>query len=569
MSRKKKEKAAPVFKPYNQNQQMLLPPSLDELIPEDHVVRVLDKVVEQLDLSPLFATYKGGGSSSYNPVMMLKVLLYGYIEQLYTPRRIAKALRENTHFMWLSGMNQPDFRTINNFRSGRLKKHIDQIFASLVLLLEKWGYIDLKNYFIDGTKMRANAYKYSYVWRKNTERYKRKSCEKIQELLAHIDELTDEENTQYGEKDLAELGEDAVVDKEQLDQTVAEVNEQIEEATEETEGDDNDESPSPPTSTEIEQQIERAKERLDTLDDTCARDVKRDINKLEKEYLPRLRKYEEQEEHLSGRNSYSKTDVDATFFRYKNDEILPSYNWLIGTENQFIIGTSVHQNAADSSCFVDHMNKLQELLGEKKIQRAIGDAGFGNEENYQYLEEHGIANFLKYSQFHHDVGITTKRKKKRKKQHFTRDDFIYQAAYDRFICPNGRRLLREEYDQTRVSATGFKKRIAVYRCESCAGCKYASICKFGKRNRAVRVSWPLEEYRNRARENLTSEEGEKLRVQRNIDVESVNGHIKFNRKFRRFLLRGVKKVNIESTLLSMAHDVLKMREMNKRKVCPC
>jgi len=565
MSRKKKEKAAPVFKPYNQNQQMLLPPSLDELIPEDHVVRVIDKVVEQLDLSPLFATYKGGGSSSYNPVMMLKVLLYGYIEQLYTPRRIAKALREHTHFMWLSGMNQPDFRTINNFRSGRLKKHIDQIFASLVLLLEKWGYIDLRNYFIDGTKMRANAYKYSYVWRKNTERYKRKSCEKIQELLAHIDELTEEENTHYGEKDLAELGADAAVDEEQLDKTVAEVNKQIEEATENTDNEDNEDIP-PLTSTEIEQQIECAKERLEKLDDKSNRELKRDIKKLEKEYLPRLRKYEEQEKHLSGRNSYSKSDVDATFFRYKNDEILPSYNWLIGTENQFIIGTSVHQNAADSSCFVDHMNKLEELLGEKKIQRAIGDAGFGNEENYQYLEEHGIANFLKYSQFHHDVGITTRRKKK---QYFTRDDFIYQEEHDRFMCPNGRKLLREEDDQIRVTATGFKKRIAVYRCESCAGCKYATICKTGKRNRAVNVSWPLEEYRHRARENLTSKEGEKLRAQRNVDVESVNGHIKFNRKFSRFLLRGLKKVNIETTLLSMAHDVLKMREINKRKVCPC
>lgn len=567
MGRKKKEKAVPVFKPYNQNQQMLLPPSLDELIPEDHVVRVIDKVVEQLDLSPLFATYKGGGSSSYNPVMMLKVLLYGYIEQLYTPRRIAKALREHTHFMWLSGMNQPDFRTINNFRSGRLKKHIDQIFASLVLLLEKWGYIDLRNYFVDGTKMRANAYKYSYVWRKNTERYKRKSCEKIQELLAHIDELTEEENTHYGGKDLAELGADAAVDEEQLDKTVVEVNEQIEEATENTNNEDNEDIP-PPTNTEIEQQIECAKERLEKLDDKSNRELKRDIKKLEKEYLPRLRKYEEQEKHLFGRNSYSKTDVDATFFRYKNDEILPSYNWLIGTENQFIIGTSVHQNAADSSCFVDHMNKLEELLGEKKIQRAIGDAGFGNEENYQYLEEHGIANFLKYSQFHHDVGITT-RKKKKKKQHFTRDDFIYQEEHDRFMCPNGRKLLREEDDQVRVTATGFKKRIAVYRYESCAGCKYATICKTGKRNRAVNVSWPLEEYRHRARENLTSKEGEKLRAQRNVDVESVNGHIKFNRKFSRFLLRGLKKVNIETTLLSMAHDLLKMKEMNKRKICPC
>lgn len=564
MSRKKKEKAAPVFKPYNQNQLMLLPPSLDELIPSDHIVRVIDKAIERLDLSSLFATYKGGGSSSYNPVMMLKVLLYGYIEQLYTPRRISKALRENIHFMWLSGMNQPDFRTINNFRSGRLKKSIDQIFASLVLLLDKWEYIDLRNYFIDGTKMRANAYKYSYVWRKNTERYKRKSCEKIQELLAHIDELTDLENAKYGEKDLAELGEDALVDEAQLDKTVADVNEKIEKAIESTDTQDNDGSPS--TSKEVEKHIERAKEKSEKLDEKSSRELKRDIDKLEKECLPRLRKYEKQEENLSGRNSYSKTDVDATFFRYKNDEILPSYNWLIGTENQFIIGTSIHQNAADSSCFIDHMNKLQAAIGEERIQRAIGDAGFGNEENYHYLEEHSIDNYLKYNYFHQDVGIKTG-KKKRKKRYFSRDDFIYQEEHDRFICPKGRKLIREDEDQIRVTATGFRKRIAVYRCDNCAECTYAPVCKMGKRNRAVRVSWQLEKYRHRARENLTSEEGEKLRAQRNVDVESVFGHIKHNRGFRRFFLRGAKKVNIEATLLSMAHDLLKMIKMNKVKVC--
>ncbi len=152
-------------------QPMLLPPSLEEMIPAGHMVRIVNEFIETIDLSALIATYKVGGTSSYHPKMLLKVLVYAYTKKIYSSRMIAAALQENIHFMWLSGGNRPDFRTINRFRGERLAETIQEVFAKLVLYLASRGYIDLSHYFTDGTKIEANANKFSYVWKKSTSRY--------------------------------------------------------------------------------------------------------------------------------------------------------------------------------------------------------------------------------------------------------------------------------------------------------------------------------------------------------------------------------------------------------------
>ena len=147
--RKKKRPSKPKFIEYNQNQVMLLPPSIEEMIPEQHIVRTVNRVIETMKIEALINTYKGGGRSSYDPLMLLKVLIYAYIMRIYSSRRIAKALREDINFMWIGGMQRPDFRTINNFRSGRLKGVIDQVFSSMVIFLTDNKYIKLENYFVE------------------------------------------------------------------------------------------------------------------------------------------------------------------------------------------------------------------------------------------------------------------------------------------------------------------------------------------------------------------------------------------------------------------------------------
>jgi len=149
----KRKPADPVFKPYQQEQAYLLPPSLEELVPAEHPARVIDEIVSAMDLGELYRSYRGGGASSYDPEMLLKVLSFAYSHKIYSSRRIARAVRENVAYMWLAGGNKPDFRTLAGFRSGRLKESIDQMFGATIGVLVESGYIKLKNYFLDGTRV--------------------------------------------------------------------------------------------------------------------------------------------------------------------------------------------------------------------------------------------------------------------------------------------------------------------------------------------------------------------------------------------------------------------------------
>ena len=150
-----------VFKSYQQEQSLLFPPNISEMIPEGHLVRVVNEMINGVDRSILEAQYKGGGTSAYDPQMLLKVIIYAYTQRIFTSRQIAKALRENVNFMWLSGMSRPDFRTINRFRGKVMKAVINEVFYGIIEQLLEMGMIDLQSYFMDGTKIEANANKYS------------------------------------------------------------------------------------------------------------------------------------------------------------------------------------------------------------------------------------------------------------------------------------------------------------------------------------------------------------------------------------------------------------------------
>jgi len=172
-----------VFKEYDQRQ-LSLPMDLESLIPANHMVRVINSAIDQMNLKPLLAKYPGGGRASFHPVMMTKLIVYAYADKIYSSRRMEKAARENIMYMWLCGGNVPDFKTINTFRGERMKDVILDIFSEVVELLIRQGYIKLENYFLDGTKIEANANKYSWVWGKSTKRYKEQLKEKCKELFA-------------------------------------------------------------------------------------------------------------------------------------------------------------------------------------------------------------------------------------------------------------------------------------------------------------------------------------------------------------------------------------------------
>jgi transposase len=304
-------------------QMVLLPTDLEELIPENHLVRVVNEFVERMDLASLEAKYVGGGTSSYHPKMMLKVYIYAYTQKVFSSRRIAKALRESIPFMWISGNNHPNFRTINYFRGQILKGKIEEIFSAVMILLVEGGYIKLEDYFVDGTKIEAKANRYTFVWAKSTEHYQKQLAEKVAALFEEIEQINAAEDARYGEKDLEEVGEAGRIAPEKLTQQVNELNERLKSKPDETKAQPEDKPPDddPPQtgggqrllSEVIEDKIQEVKQALS--ENPKNKPMAKAARLLEKDFLPRAKKYEEQKDKLAGRNSYSKTDTDATFMR--------------------------------------------------------------------------------------------------------------------------------------------------------------------------------------------------------------------------------------------------------------
>lgn len=504
------------FKDYTTDQ-LQLPLSFEDFIPENHLVRVVNTIVDSLDLSSLYGRYKEGGCSAYHPRMMLKVMIYSYSQKVYSSRMIAKALRENVNFMWIAGGNQPDFRTVNRFRL-HMKDIIEDVFFEVVKLLIGKNYIKLQNYFLDGTKIEANANKYSFVWNKSVRNYDRKLDEKIKNHLREIDRIVAEENQIYLEEDLEEKGEHTRITAEQ----VAAVVESIDKKLEQEPGN---------------------------------KQLKKKSKEFKKDILPRKQKYEKSLETFRGRNSYSKTDQGATFMRMKEDAMLngqlkPGYNIQIGTENRYIVGFTIHPNPTDTKTMIPHLRHLEEKLGCLP-ENVIADAGYGSEENYEYLEEKNVGCYVKYNKFHWE------KKKKNRENPYLAENLPYLPESDSFVCRNGKRLVHVG-NRKYVTEAGYETRRDYYRCEDCSGCHYASECKHTEKNRTVRVSHRLNELKRKANENLCSEKGLVLRSQRVVEVEQVFGRIKGCWSFRRFHLRGADKVKIEWGLLAIAHNITKM-----------
>ena len=453
-----------VFKKDKHNQLMLLPPDLGSFIPDNHIVRTVDKVIDDLKLSPLFDTYKGGGTSSYSPRMLLKVMTYGYIERIYTSRTIAKALKENIYFMWLSGMSTPDFTTINNFRSKRLKESVDDVFSSVVEVMIKGGYIKAENLFIDGTKIEANANRYSYIWKKNVERHESMIKDRVKNLLSHIEDLQKEEDAEYGSHNLEEY--EGNLTAEQIEKVVEEINQKISKWGE--------------SKTAIS-----------------------DVKKLKKE-VPKLKKYQKQKDMLGGRNSCSKTDNDATFFKMKEDhhgmsQLKPGYNVQIATENQFILGYGIYQKAADTSVFIPFMDRIKDQL-HIPAKNVITDAGYGSEENYDYVVRNNIGNYIKYNNFDYE------KTNEYKKRNYISDRFVYNHEKDQYECPSGQ-VLDFAYIKKTKTENGYKSERIVYKSRCCEGCQYKEKCCKGLNNRTIEVSPRLIEFKITARQNLESENG--------------------------------------------------------------
>ncbi len=447
-----------VIKSHTQNQITMLPEDIGSMIAENDVVRVLDIVIEKIKMGIFLEAYKGGGTSCYSPKVMLKIIILGYLEGIYSSRKLAKQLRQDIRYMWISGNSRIDFRTINNFRL-RIKGIIETVFVEIVKILMETGHVELTKYFIDGTKIEANANKYSYVWGKNTKRYKEQVEENIRKRLKEImeisEELDKEEDAKYGEKEDSSKP----IEEEQVDAVTKKIDEKLRK--------------------EKERKVERLRREIET--------------KLE----PKLEKYKKQEEILGDRNSYSRTDEGATFMRMKDGRLLASYNVIIGTENQYITNYTITQNAADTVGFIENMKNYKQKYG-KYPEKVFGDAGFGGEENYEFLEKENIGGILKNNMTNYE------KTKKYKSDKYKRENFKYDETKDEFICPEGRVLKYKGIEKSETN-TGYISKRRKYECQSCEGCSAIEVCKRKRGNKKIAINENLDRHKEIVREKMKDE----------------------------------------------------------------
>ena len=504
--------AKPVFKEYTPAQAFLLPPSFDELIEANHPVRVVNDIVDKIDLSLLIKQYKGGGTSSYHPRMLLKVMVFSYLSNIYSSRKMEAALKENIHFMWLGGMNKPDHNTLNRFRGQRLKDTLKKVFAQIVQLLANEGLVSLKEIYVDGTKIESVANRYTFVWGNSIKSNREKIKKQIDELWQYAQQVAAEE----------------------LDE------------------------PEPPVFDKIDaEKVQETIEKIEAVlkDKPVTKQVRQKLGYAKKNWPAALDKYAAQEQIMNGRNSYSKTDPDATFMRMKEDHMLngqlkPAYNVQVSSSNQYVVDYSIHQSTTDTSAFISHLGGHKEQYGQNPAD-ATADAGYGSEQNYQYMEDECIEGYVKYNYFDKEQSAGHLAK-----HPFAAANLHYNKEKDCYYCPMGQQMPNTG-TFTRKTATGFEQHITKYRAANCEGCPLRGACYKSKGNRVIEVNFNLNRLKAIAAEKLTSEKGVYHRKKRPWDVESVFGNIKSNHGFRRFMLRGKDKVAIETGLLAIAQNLRK------------
>ena len=503
----------PTFKPYHQNQIMAIPPTLDELVSKGHPVRIVNDIINRVNIQSLLEAYKVKGTSSYHPQMLLKVLVYGYVSNVYSSRKLETSCKENINFMWLSGMSYPDHNTIDRFRGVRLKEALRSVFEEVVKLVAAEGLLSIEEVYTDGTKIEANANKYTFVWKKAIHTNK----EKMKKALSEI--------WQYA-------------------QSVAKAEDNL---------------PEPPDFTDINP--EKVQDTVDTLNAVLAdkpdldKKVRQKLKYASKQYPAKIAEYEKKEAILAERNSFSKTDKDATFMRMKEDhmqngQLKPGYNVQISTSNQFIVNYTIHPNPTDTTTLRAHLEQHEASYG-KTLKTITADAGYGSEENYELLEAKNIEAYVKYGMFDKQQNQNYN-----SKQPFSADKLFYDATLDCYICPMGQSM-HYVGDGKRKTSTGFEQTSKRYQAKNCANCPLNGACHKSKGNRIIEINENLKRHKEIVYELLNSDKGIEKRKQRCHDVEPVFGNIKQNHGFRRFMLRGKEKVAIEWGLLAIAQNIRK------------
>ena len=502
--------------------QLKLPLNLETIIPVDDSVRLLSQFVEAMDLTDLYSTYER--INTVSPRMLLKIVLYSYMNGDYSSRSMELNCKRDINFMYLlEGKPVPDHATFARFRSIHFAPCAKRILAEMSNLLYELGEISGETIFIDGTKIEACANKYTFVWKKAVTKNQAKLLIKTADLIAECEHL-------YG---IRIVHGDIVKMKhvKQLRKKLYALKQ--EENIVFVHG--------------IGKRKTQLQKTIETLED----------------YLERLKGYTKKLHICGKRNSYSKTDPDATFMRMKEDamgngQLKPAFNLQHGVDSEYIVWLTIGPQPTDTTTLIPFLKETEEYLAFK-YQKIIVDAEYESEENYVFLDTNQQLAFIKPSNYE----ISKKRKYKNDIGRIENMD--YDEENDSYICKNGKQLSFTHLRRSK-SKTGYVSVKNIYQCKECKDCPYKKECIKGnncktpieERNKVLSVAKTFLKYREEDLERILSDEGILLRINRSIQAEGSFGELKHDMQFRRYLSRGTSNVLAESILLAMAKNVNKL-----------
>ena len=512
---------------YCNSKQGYLPLFLSDCLDLLDPVLTFDRLMGGIDLNkyltdiPEYTT----GRLRYNPVNMLKTVLFGFMTSGYCSlRELEDNCKVNIRFMYLMDHQTPSYRTFGYFINEILQEKIENIFNDINHAIFNDEHVDLQHLYIDGSKFEANANKYTWVWKKATEKFRYKLYEKI---TAEIEEINAE---------IAWSGVQITTNPEYVPDYLNEIVEQLVLLWE------LDSSTFVYGSGKRKSKEQRHYEHLTTF-----------CQKLQ-EYIQKI--------EICGpnRNSYSKTDTSATFMRIKtdymgNDQLLPAYNVQIGVADEYIAVVDVNHYRSDMDCFVPLMEHFKQTYGFYP-KYPVADAGYGSYNNYIFCEQNGIEKYMKFPMF----------KKETKDQKYHEDPFravnfrIDEQGVMR--CPNDKAF--HFLYRTNVRGNQYGRKEELYECEDCSGCPYAEKCKKTDKNRTVRINQELTSMHQEVIENLESIHGALLRMNRSIQAEGTFGIMKNDRWYKRIVRRGIHSVKLEVLLVAIGHNLYKYQKKKMR-----
>lgn len=537
-------------------------------LPDDDPVYTLKKVMEDLDFSGLLANYSDKGRTGYNPIMMYAVVTYANMRGVRSVDRIVELCERDLAFIWLTRGQKPKRDAFYEFKGKKLASEIlDDLNYQFLRRLQKEGLVTLKELFIDGTKIEANANRYTFVWRGTVNYHLAGLLDSIELTFTQYNTFLQENG--YGQK--YDIGNAQMFVIEGMDKVRSVIEKNRKRKLSKHKKLANN------TVIEIDNcsplEILKLQKNLSTI--AAGEGIefvygkgkrKPEIQQLyeELDHLgQRLMEYKECFEIMGkDRNSYSKTDLEATFMRMKEDHMLngqlkPAYNVQIAVENYFIVHGYVSNDRTDYNTLIPVLEKHRKAFGNV-LEEVTADSGYCSEKNLLYLKENGIESYIKLQD--HEKRKTRAYAEDISKYYNMKVEVFEDEQF--YICHDGREL-RHIRTETKEQ-NGYTQTFEVYGCADCSGCEHKARClykynaeKNAERNKVMKINEQWEELREKSHANIQSERGILKRQIRSIQTEGHFGDIKENENFRRFNYRSADKVYKEFMLYAIGRNINK------------